>query len=105
MPSGKNPWNQILSAKRRRAKGTLSDLTKHVWRCILVADAGLDHAMESEDSEDVRRWLHVTQQLSGTYLKILVDHDIETRLRAIEEKVSNDKPQFSTNGQAREVLW
>jgi hypothetical protein len=57
----------------------------------LIADAGLDDAMLSANSEEIRRWLHCLHQLSGTYLKIVMDADVEKRLQAIEERFSNGK--------------
>jgi hypothetical protein len=88
MPSGQNPWNQLLGVKRQRAKGSLTDLQRRLWRGVLVAEAGLDEGMRVADSEEVRRWLHILHQLSGTYLKIVMDGEMEARLRALEEKFS-----------------
>ena len=87
MPSGQNPWNQILGVKRQRAKGSLTDLQRRLWRGILVAEAGLDEGMRAADSEEVRRWLYILHQLSGTYLKIVLDGELEARLKALEEKL------------------
>jgi hypothetical protein len=91
MPSGENPWNELLKAKRRRNKGNLDELTRRLWRGILIADVGLDDAMLSGNSEEIRRWLHCLHQLSGTYLKIVMDADIEKRLQALEERFSHAK--------------
>jgi hypothetical protein len=88
MPSGENPWNQLLNVKRQRARGSLTDLQRRLWRGILIAEAGLDEGMRAADSAEVRRWLHILHQLSGTYLKIVMDHEIEARLRVLEEKFS-----------------
>ena len=87
MPSGQNSWNQILGVKRQRAKGSLTDLQRRLWRGILVAEAGLDEGMRAADSEEVRRWLYILHQLSGTYLKIVLDGELEARLKALEEKL------------------
>jgi hypothetical protein len=103
MPSGQNPWTQILSAKRRRAKGDLSELQRRLWRGILIADAGLDDAMQASNGEEVRRWLHVLHQLSGTYLKIVMDADLEQRLRALEARLADTNGHLagSFNGYPR----
>jgi hypothetical protein len=86
MPSGQNPWSQILGVKRQRAKGSLTDLQRRLWRGILIAEAGLDDAMRAADSEEVRRWLYILHQLSGTYLKIVMDADLEQRMRVLEAR-------------------
>ena len=87
MPSGQNPWTQLLASNRRRSKGDLNKLQIKLWHALGVAEAGLRAAMEDADGEAVRRWLHVIYQLAGTYGRIALDGDIETRLKAIETRM------------------
>jgi hypothetical protein len=98
MPSGQNVWNQLLDRKRRRSKGSLEELARQLWYDIAVANAGTRGAMEQADAEEVRRWLHIKQQLSGVYLKVMLDSDIEKRLEAIEQRFDDGKTSFKTNG-------
>jgi hypothetical protein len=100
MPSGENAWNQLLSGKRRRSKGSLEELARQLWYDIAVANAGTRSAMERADAEEVRKWLHVKQQLSGVYLKVMLDSDMEERLRAIEQRFDDGK-SYTTNGAHR----
>ena len=88
MPSGQNPWNELLKTKRPKAKGSLQALQVKLWRGIRAAELGLNGAMEAENGEDVRKWLHVLQQLSGVYLRIVLDGELEARLKVLEEKLS-----------------
>ena len=53
-----------------------------------VAEGGLTDAMQAGDSADVKRWLHVFNQLAGTYAKVSIDGDLEQRLKALEDAVS-----------------
>jgi len=87
MPSGENPWTQLLASNRRKSKGNLNKLQIKLWHALGVAEAGLRAAMEEADGEEVRRWLHIMYQLAGTYGKIALDGDIETRLKAIEARI------------------
>jgi hypothetical protein len=104
MPTGENAWNELLKTTRPKAKGSLVVLQIKLWRGIRAAELGLNKAMASEDGEDVRRWLHAMQQLSGTYLRIVLDGDIERRLQELEARFLNDKP-YTANGTARNGGW
>jgi hypothetical protein len=85
MPSGQNPWNQLLASNRRRSKGSLEKLQVKLWFAIETADAGLKGAMQEANSEEVRKWVHVISQLGSTYIKAVVDGDLEARLKALED--------------------
>lgn len=87
MPSGENPWTQLLASNWRRSKGDLNKLQIKLWHAIDVTEAGLRAAMENADGEEVRRWLHIMYQLAGTYGKIALDADLELRLKAIEARI------------------
>jgi hypothetical protein len=84
MPSGQNPCNQLLSSNRRRSKGDLGKLQVKLWFAIETAEAGLKGAMQEADSEEVRRWVHVISQLGTTYIKAVLDGDIEERVKRLE---------------------
>lgn len=84
MPSGQNPWTQLLTGKRLRAKGDLSQLQGRLWRAIAVVEAGMLFAMEEGDADGVRKWVHCLTQLSSVYARIVLDSDLEQRLQALE---------------------
>ena len=90
MPSGENPWTQLLASNRRKSKGDLNKLQIKLWHAISVAEAGLRAAMEGADGEEVRRWLHIMYQLAGTYGRIALDGDIETRLKRMEQGLQEE---------------
>jgi hypothetical protein len=88
VPSGENQWTQLLRAERRRGKGSLVKLQRRLWFALDVAEGGLTDAMQAGGSADVKRWLHVFNQLAGTYAKVSIDGDLEQRLKALEDAVS-----------------
>jgi hypothetical protein len=104
MPSGENVWNELLKTMRPKAKGSLVALQVKLWRGIRAAELGMNKAMAENDSDEVRRWLHVMQQLAGVYIKTVVDADIELRLGQLEKRFSDTKP-YTANGAARNGGW
>ena len=84
MPSGENIWNQLLKEDRRMRKGDLKGLLRKLWFAIETAESGLRGAMQEGDSEEVRRWLHVTSQLASVYAKVSLDGDLEARVKMLE---------------------
>ena len=84
MPSGENIWNQLLRDDRRRGKGSLNKLQRRLWYALDVAEGGLKGAMQEDDAEGVRRWLHIFNQLASSYSRVAIDSDIETRVKALE---------------------
>ena len=103
MPSGQNPWNQLLSTKRGRSKGSLEDLQKRLWKAIRALETGLDDAMARSDGAAVMRWIHCLSQIAGTYTKLTAEADIEVRLKALEARLSDhdQPPTYRASGQAR----
>ena len=85
MPRGENAWSELLAGKRARSKGSLDDLQRKLWRAIRAIEAGMDGAMQRGDGDDVRKWIHCLGQVSNVYLKLVMDSDIETRLKHLEE--------------------
>ena len=85
MSAAQNPWNQLLTKKRLRNKGSLSGLQQRLWYCLSAALCGLDDAMLGDDAEQVQKWLASITQLSHAYSKVAIDGDIETRLKAVEQ--------------------
>jgi hypothetical protein len=88
VPSGENQWTQILAGKRLRDKGDLSKLQAKLWRGIAVAEGGMLLAMADDNEESVRKWLHCLSQIAGTYAKIVIDGDLERRIKLLEDAVS-----------------
>ena len=84
MPSGENIWNQLLKEDRRMRKGDLKGLLRKLWFCIESAESGLRGAMQEGESEEVRKWLHVTSQLASVYAKVSLDGDLEARVKMLE---------------------
>ena len=70
--------------ERLRAKGDLSQLQAKLWRAIAVVEGGMLLAMADDDDEGVRKWVHCLTQLSSVYGKIVIDSDLEQRLKALE---------------------
>jgi hypothetical protein len=90
VPSGENIWTELLRDGRRRGKGSLEKLQRRLWFALDVAEGGLTEAMRADDSADVKRWLHVFNQLACTYSKVVLDSDIEERIKAIEARVAGN---------------
>ena len=47
-----------------------------------------EKAAEVGDDQEVRKWIHCLTQLSSVYGKIMVDCDLEQRLKALEARVT-----------------
>ena len=43
--------------------------------------------MAQGNGDEVRRWGHALNQVANTYFKIVMDGELEHRIRAIEEKL------------------
>jgi hypothetical protein len=84
MPSGQNPWNQLLARNHRRSKGDLGKLQRKLWGAIETAEIGLKGAMREGDGYEVQRWIHCLTQISSVYIKAVLDGDLETRIKALE---------------------
>ena len=61
MPAAENPWNQLLSKKRLRNKGSLSGLQQRLWYCLSAAMCGLDDAMIEDDVEQCKGGLPLSR--------------------------------------------
>ena len=85
MPSGQNPWNQLLAGNRRRSKGDLNKLQGKLWRAIAIVEAGMLSAMEAGDGAEVQRWIHCLTQISSVYAKVVIDGDMEARVKRLED--------------------
>jgi hypothetical protein len=85
MPSGENIWNKLLRDNRRMRKGDLGKLQRKLWFCIEAAETGLRGAMQEDNGEEIRRWLHVTSQLAAVYSKVVIDSDLEQRIKLLED--------------------
>jgi hypothetical protein len=85
MPSGQNPWSELLASNRRRSKGDLGKLQRKLWFGIETAEAGLKSAMEAGDGGEVQRWIHCLTQISSVYAKVVINGDLETRIKRLEE--------------------
>jgi hypothetical protein len=89
VPDAKNPWAQLLGKKRLRAPGDLNALRRRIWYAISMAMAGMDDAALHDDGEAVQRWIHCLSQLSNTYVRVSLDSDIESRLKALESSLAS----------------
>ena len=85
MPSGQNPWTQLLASNRRRHKGDLGKLQAKLWFALEAADAGLKVSMQADDHDGARKWAHVISQLGTTYIKAVLDGELESRVKALED--------------------
>jgi hypothetical protein len=41
-------------------------------------------AMEANDADGVKKWVHCLTQLSSAYSRVVIDSDLETRIKALE---------------------
>lgn len=74
---------------KTRKPGTLDDLRVKVWRAVNSAEQMLESAMETvEDTERLARALHAAVSVYREYRTLLVDSDLEERLKAIEEALN-----------------
>jgi hypothetical protein len=87
VPSGENPWTQLLASNRRRSKGDLGKLQVKLWHAIDIVEHGMHDAMEQGETGELRHWIHCLNQLSLTYAKIVIDCDLEQRIKALEGRV------------------
>ena len=88
MPSGQNPWNQILNAKRRRGRGDLSKLQQRLWHAINCCMIGIDDDLAGDDPEGARKWINSLTQVSNVYARVVIDSDIEQRIRTLEQQLT-----------------
>jgi len=84
MPKGVNDWSQLLASRKHAKAGDLADLKRRLWFAVETIMAGMREAMQADDHDETRKWLHCLSQLSGTYSRLLLGDDVELRLRAIE---------------------
>jgi hypothetical protein len=92
MAERETPYTELLRTKRKRNSGSLSALQRQLWHGLKIVDVALAEAMQRNDDESLRRWLHLLTQMSGAYTRLVETTEIETRLQAIEERFSNEKP-------------
>jgi hypothetical protein len=92
MAERETPYTELLRTKRKRNPGSLSALQRQLWHGLKIVDVALTEAMQRNDDESLRRWLHLLTQMSGAYTRLVETTEIETRLQAIEERFSNEKP-------------
>ena len=98
MPSGENPWTQLIRADKRRSKGDLTQLQRKLWYAISVVETGMKGAMSDDDHDGIRKWAHALNQLASTYLKVALDSDLEVRLEAIEQHLQAEDKSHAHSG-------
>ena len=89
MPSGQHKWNELLANNRRRGKGSLEKAQRRAWQAIEFATAGMEKAAEAGDDIEVRKWIHALTQTLNVYSKLVLDSDMEQRLKAVEANISS----------------
>jgi hypothetical protein len=92
MAEPKTPYGELLRTKRKRNSGSLSALQRQLWHGLKIVDIALAEAMQRNDDESLRRWLHLLTQMAGAYSKLVETTEIEARLQAIETRFSAKQP-------------
>jgi hypothetical protein len=98
MPSGQNPWNQIFAGVRRGGGGTLSASRREVWRACRAASVALDEAMRQGDIEGVLRAGYAVVQFNSAYARIVEVHELDVKLRAVQEFIDGKRLQSKATG-------
>jgi hypothetical protein len=89
---GQNKWNALLANRRLRSKGTLEAAQKEVWRSIRITSEARDRDLLDGEIESAQRWTSCFTQLIHAYHKLVVDGELEMRVKALEAAPShNDK--------------
>jgi hypothetical protein len=93
MAERETPYTELLRTKRKRNSGSLSALQRQLWHGLKIVDVALTEAMQRNDDESLRRWLHLLTQMSGAYSKLVEIAELDEKLRAVESFINDKKTQ------------
>jgi hypothetical protein len=57
---------------------------RQLWHGLKIVDVALTEAMQRNDDESLRRWLHLLTQMSGAYSKLVKTTGLDEKLRVVE---------------------
>jgi hypothetical protein len=93
MAERETPYTELLRTKRKRNSGSLSALQRQLWHGLKIVDVALTEAMQRNDDESLRRWLHLLTQMSGAYSKLVETAELDAKLQAVESFIHDKKTQ------------
>jgi hypothetical protein len=72
------------AVKARPNAGDLSDLRRCLWLAVTRCTKAINMSEAMDD--DTRKTVHALTQVSGVYIKLVEAVDLETRVKALEER-------------------
>ena len=75
---------------------------RQLWHGLKIVDVALTEAMQRNDDESLRRWLHLLTQMSGAYSKLVKTTELDEKLRAVESFILS---RILKHEQALEILY